>query len=145
MHGECIGGPAPGKGLGSERAAALHDLARRLDVATPTNHAQPALHHRSIRAVRVAREGASGEGVEVRLDSERLRYEMAIRGLNGEELARVAGVSKNTITHALQGREVNEQSLRRIASGLLTCPVLRMASELVARPPLPPTDAARSL
>jgi hypothetical protein len=65
----------------------------------------------------------------VTLDPERLRYEMAIRNLDGVSLARAAGVSENTISHALQGHRV-----RQIASGLLTFPPLRMVEDLVAKP-----------
>jgi transcriptional regulator with XRE-family HTH domain len=70
----------------------------------------------------------------VTLDPERLRYEMAIRNLDGVSLARAAGVSENTISHALQGNGVRKGTLRQIASGLLTFPPLRMVEDLVAKP-----------
>lgn len=70
----------------------------------------------------------------MRLDTERLRYEMAIRGLNGETLARASGISKNTTTRALRGDDVTPRTLRRLASALLTYPPLQMAEDLVARP-----------
>jgi transcriptional regulator with XRE-family HTH domain len=70
----------------------------------------------------------------VTLDPERLRYEMAIRNLDGVSLARAAGVSENTISHALQGNGVRKGTLRQIAAGLLTFPPLRMVEDLVAKP-----------
>jgi transcriptional regulator with XRE-family HTH domain len=70
----------------------------------------------------------------VTLNPERLRYEMAIRNLDGVSLARAAGVSENTISHALQGHRVRKGTLRQIASGLLTFPPLRMVEDLVAKP-----------
>jgi transcriptional regulator with XRE-family HTH domain len=68
------------------------------------------------------------------LDTAQLRYEMAIRGLDGQTLARAAGVSKNTVTRARHGQPINPETLRRIAAALLTFPPLRMAQGLVARP-----------
>jgi hypothetical protein len=35
------------------------------------------------------------------LNAERLRYEMHIRGLTGDELARMAAVNKNTLSRGL--------------------------------------------
>jgi transcriptional regulator with XRE-family HTH domain len=70
----------------------------------------------------------------VTLDPERLRYEMAIRNLDGVSLARAAGVSENTISHALKGNHVRRSTVRHIASGLLTFPTVRMIEDLVAKP-----------
>ncbi|HAW11700.1 MAG TPA: hypothetical protein DCX12_11740 [Chloroflexi bacterium] len=70
----------------------------------------------------------------VTLDPERLRYEMAIRNLDGVALARAAGVSQNTISHALQGHRVRKGTLHQITSGLLAFPPLRMLEDLVAKP-----------
>ena len=67
------------------------------------------------------------------LDTERLRYEMGIRGLDGQTLARAAGVSKNTVTRALHGQEISPRSLREIARALLTFPALRLGDNLVAK------------
>ena len=68
------------------------------------------------------------------LDAERLRYEMHIRGLTGDELARMSGVNKNTISRGLGGKPVTMRTLRRITSGLLTQPPLRVMADLVGRP-----------
>ncbi len=70
----------------------------------------------------------------VTLDPERLRYEMAIRNLDGVALARASGVSENTISHALKGHRVRRSTVRQIAAGLLTFPTLRMVEVLVAKP-----------
>ena len=68
------------------------------------------------------------------LDAERLRFEMAIRGLQGGELARMAHLDANTISRALGGRPVTVRTLRRITSALLTQPPLPLAGEIVAKP-----------
>lgn len=68
------------------------------------------------------------------LDRERLRFEMARRGLQGRELARMAHPDANTISRALGGKPVTVRTLQRITSALLTQPPLRLASEIVARP-----------
>jgi DNA-binding transcriptional MocR family regulator len=72
--------------------------------------------------------------MNVVLDPEQLRYQMAIRNLDGVSLAQAAGVSKNTISRALQPLAIRRSSLRQIASGLLTLPPLRMVEDLVAKP-----------
>lgn len=68
------------------------------------------------------------------LDTPRLRYEMAIRGVDCQTLARAAGLSKNTVTNALHRRAVTSGTLRRISAALLTFPALRLGEDLVARP-----------
>jgi transcriptional regulator with XRE-family HTH domain len=68
------------------------------------------------------------------LDPERLRYEMHIRGLSGDELARRAGLNKNTHSRGLAGKPVTMGTLRRITSALLTQLPLRVMADLIARP-----------
>ena len=51
-------------------------------------------------------------GPDVIINADRLRYEMAIRGMTAGELARLAGVNKNTINRALTGRSVSRRTLR---------------------------------
>jgi transcriptional regulator with XRE-family HTH domain len=68
------------------------------------------------------------------INADRLRYEMAIRGITAGELARLAGVNKNTITRALTGRPVSRRTLRELSRALLTYPTLRMADVLLEKP-----------
>jgi transcriptional regulator with XRE-family HTH domain len=49
-----------------------------------------------------------------KVDAERLRYEMATRGLLGRDLARLAKIDANTISRALSGRPVTTRTLMRI-------------------------------
>ena len=79
------------------------------------------------------------------LDGDRLRFEMAIRGLQGGELARMAYVDANTISRALGGKPVTVRTLQRIASALLTQPPLRLAGEIVAKPAAGGSHAGDSL
>ncbi len=68
------------------------------------------------------------------INAERLRYEMALRGMTAAELARLASVNKNTVTRALCGRSVSQRTLRELSRTLLSYPTLRMADVLLARP-----------
>ena len=68
------------------------------------------------------------------LNADRLRYEMHIRGLTGDELARMAGVTANTLSRGLGGKPVTMRTLRRMTSALLTQPPLRVMADLVAEP-----------
>ena len=68
------------------------------------------------------------------INADRLRYEMALRGMTAGELARLACVNKNTVTRALCGRPVSRRTLRELSRALLVYPTLRMADVLVARP-----------
>jgi transcriptional regulator with XRE-family HTH domain len=69
-----------------------------------------------------------------KVDAERLRYEMATRGLLGRDLARLAKIDANTISRALSGRPVTTRTLMRITSGLLTQPQLKLASDIIVKP-----------
>jgi transcriptional regulator with XRE-family HTH domain len=60
----------------------------------------------------------------VRVSGPKFRYELARRGLSQRELARLAHVDKNTISHAAAGRSLQQPVLRKIAAALQACPVL---------------------
>jgi transcriptional regulator with XRE-family HTH domain len=75
-----------------------------------------------------------GDDPTVIIDADRLRYEMALRGMTAGELARMACVNKNTITRALSGRSVSRRTLRELTRALLAHPHLRMADVLLAKP-----------
>lgn len=54
----------------------------------------------------------------VRVNPSRIRFEMARRGLSGNELARLAHVSPATVSMAVNGREVAAGTLAKLAIGL---------------------------
>jgi transcriptional regulator with XRE-family HTH domain len=60
----------------------------------------------------------------VRISPERLDRELARRGWNATELAKASGCSPSTISGALRGRRVNNETLRKIADALLNAPVV---------------------
>lgn len=68
------------------------------------------------------------------IDADRLRYEMALRGMTASELARMACINKNTVTRALSGRSVSQRTLRELSRALLSYPTLRLADVLLAKP-----------
>ena len=59
----------------------------------------------------------------VTIDAQRLRRELARRGLTSVELAAMSHVSAATLSHALSGRAVSPRTLRAIASALQQVPV----------------------
>lgn len=60
----------------------------------------------------------------IRISPERLDRELARRGWNATELAKASGCSPSTISGALRGRRVNNETLRKIADALLNAPVV---------------------
>ncbi len=60
----------------------------------------------------------------VRISPARLDRELARRGWNATELAKASGCSPSTISGALRGRKVNNETLRKIADALLNAPVV---------------------
>lgn len=69
-----------------------------------------------------------------------LRRQCAIHGLPYQELAREAGVSPATISHALSGRPVSTATLRAIASALGRREQLPGIDSLLAGPMPEPRD-----
>lgn len=74
--------------------------------------------------------------MSVVLATERLRRELALRGLDQSDLARLVGYSPAAICHALAGRPVRERMLMRIASALAEAPVVP-GVEALLKPPAP--------
>jgi transcriptional regulator with XRE-family HTH domain len=72
----------------------------------------------------------AGPRPSLRLRSDVLRLELAVRGIDQRELAQAAGVSEATVSHAANGHAVNPQTLRRIAAALASLPRLPGAAEL---------------
>lgn len=67
-----------------------------------------------------------------RVNAERLRREMLLRGWNGVDLAYHSGVSPATVSHAMQGLPVSSTTIRKIAIALSKAPVIAGAAELLA-------------
>jgi DNA-binding XRE family transcriptional regulator len=78
------------------------------------------------------------------LDTERLQLELDRRGLTKDAFARAAGVSKNTITAAANGRQISPRTARQLVRTLVSIPPMHMVDELLADPVGgPPHDANR--
>jgi transcriptional regulator with XRE-family HTH domain len=69
--------------------------------------------------------------MSVGIDAERLKYEMARRGLSASELARAARLSPQTVGAALAGREISSSSLRLIGSALGDSPIIAVIDALL--------------
>ncbi len=54
-----------------------------------------------------------------KVNAERLRREMLIRGWDGVDLAYHAGVSPATVSHAMQGHPVSSTTIRKLVAALL--------------------------
>lgn len=67
-----------------------------------------------------------------RVNYERLRREMLLRGWDGVDLAFHAGVSPATVSHAINGLPVSSTTLRKLAQALLRAAVVSGAEELLA-------------
>lgn len=67
----------------------------------------------------------------IRIGPDRLRREMACRGLYCADLARLADLSPATVSAAMQGRPVSPRTLRRVAVALSRVPVVPGSSELL--------------
>jgi hypothetical protein len=72
--------------------------------------------------------------MSVILDALRLDYEMAIRGLNGSVLARLAGVCPATVCTARAGKAISTASLQLIADAVAAVPVDPAIVRLLAEP-----------
>ena len=67
-----------------------------------------------------------------RLNVERLRRELVIRGWNGVDLAHHALVSPATVSAALQGRPVNSNTIRKMALAFSKAPPLAGTEDILA-------------
>jgi transcriptional regulator with XRE-family HTH domain len=61
--------------------------------------------------------------MSVSVDPEVLRHEMARRGMSARDLARRTRLSPATVSNALAGKPISEDSLRRIATALDATPI----------------------
>ena len=69
--------------------------------------------------------------MSVKVDPERLGYELAVRGLSATDLSRRARLSPATVSAALSGRPISATSLRLIAKVLVETPVDTVISQLL--------------
>jgi DNA-binding Xre family transcriptional regulator len=70
-------------------------------------------------------------GVGVRVNQARLDVELARRGLTASALAKAAGLSEATLSHARTGRPVRPLTLTRIAATLARIPTILGIDDLV--------------
>jgi transcriptional regulator with XRE-family HTH domain len=62
--------------------------------------------------------------MSIRIDSARLDRELARRGWSAKDLAKAAGCSPSTISGLRRGRQVNNDTLRKIAAALDAAPIV---------------------
>jgi hypothetical protein len=70
-----------------------------------------------------------------RIQTERLRFELARRGRDGCDLAAAAGPSAATVSAAMQGRRVSTATVRKVVLALSRAPVLPGIDDLVRQEP----------
>jgi hypothetical protein len=73
--------------------------------------------------------------VSVVVATERLRYELALRGWGNGDLARVAGISAPTVTAVLAGKPIAPGTFRKIAIALTKESAVAGADSILGRPP----------
>lgn len=71
------------------------------------------------------------QGAGLRLDADRFRRELALRGITSGTVAEVAGVAPNTISRILAGQPISVATLRQVAKALHSLPVLPGVDELL--------------
>ena len=67
-----------------------------------------------------------------RVNADRLRRELVLRGWNGVDLAHFAKVCPATVSAALQGRLVSSTTIRKMALALSKAPPIAGAEEILA-------------
>jgi predicted transcriptional regulator len=70
----------------------------------------------------------------VRIDADRLDYELARRGINSRQFAALSGVNETTLSRARHGYRVRESTLRRIVAAILTIPPMPGAELVLSEP-----------
>ncbi|TMC35557.1 MAG: helix-turn-helix transcriptional regulator [Chloroflexi bacterium] len=71
--------------------------------------------------------------VGVTIDPDRLERELAARGLEAKDLAKLAGVEADTIARARQGGRINRDTLLKIVDALSKVPTHPLAAALVGQ------------
>ncbi len=70
----------------------------------------------------------------VRIDADRLDYELARRGISYRQFAELSGVNETTLSRARHGYRVRESTLRRIVAAMLRTPLMPGAELLLSEP-----------
>jgi lambda repressor-like predicted transcriptional regulator len=70
--------------------------------------------------------------MSVTVPPERLRYQLAIRGMSARDLARKARLSDATVSTALDGKPIAVTSLRLMATALQATPVNPVIEKLLS-------------
>jgi hypothetical protein len=70
----------------------------------------------------------------IRLDRDRLDYELSLRGLTARRLAQLAGVQEETISRARHGATLTDRTFRKLTEALLSQPLIVGGDLLIARP-----------
>ena len=78
----------------------------------------------------------------VRISPARIDRELARRGWSATDLARASGCSPSTISGARRGRQVTNETLRKIADALLSAPVVAGVDILLEPEDAPLIDAS---
>lgn len=82
-------------------------------------------------ALKGPRKRATGpRSVGVKLDPEAFERELAARGLEAQDLAKLTGLKRNTFTKARHGGRITRDTLMRIAVALEKVPVHPVAAAL---------------
>jgi hypothetical protein len=68
----------------------------------------------------------------VRIDADRLDYELARRGINPRQFAELSGVNEATLSRARHGYRVRESTLRRMVAAVLKIPPMAGAELLLS-------------
>jgi transcriptional regulator with XRE-family HTH domain len=85
--------------------------------------------------------GPDGAMTRHRLNPARLRAEILKRGIDGQTFARHAGISAATLSHVVNGRSANPQTLVAIVSTLARIPVVDGLDEFLEEMPKPENSA----
>jgi predicted XRE-type DNA-binding protein len=67
----------------------------------------------------------------LRIRGDTLRRELAARGLDQRGLAKLAGITESTVSHAMNGHTLHAQTVSRIALALERVPRLPGVAELL--------------
>ena len=70
----------------------------------------------------------------VRIDADRLDYELAHRGINPRQFAELSGINEATLSRARHGYRVRESTLRRMVAAMLKIPPMAGAELLLSEP-----------
>jgi transcriptional regulator with XRE-family HTH domain len=79
-----------------------------------------------------------------RISPARIDRELARRGWSATDLARASGCSPSTISGARRGRQVTNETLRKIADALLSAPVVAGVDALLEPGEDTPVDATNN-